>query len=256
MNGEDSIKWPNLIELHTTSHKWDEADAELYYLEQLERFKEINPHLKRPELEFARHILDNTPKALPTKQNLITVKRLVNQGKDEEGKTSIEFQVQGLYSDLDEMPQYIRSFVEEQREIAQAQYNFRQITRVVIGKLLQDPSPQARQLVSTEFDALQAEVRELREAVEEARGERKKWTIEEQIVCLHELGIIQALKKKNPSSENAIAKAIAPALNQKHDSIQPKLNKYFKPERQSEILTPERVDKVKKEIEAAGINSI
>lgn len=33
MNEGDSINWPNLIGLRLSSHKWDEAEAELYCLE-------------------------------------------------------------------------------------------------------------------------------------------------------------------------------------------------------------------------------
>lgn len=253
MNEGDSINWPNLIGLRLSSHKWDEAEAELYYLEQLEQFKVNNPQLKSPELVFARHILDNTPKALPDTSQPITVKNIENRGRDEKGRSLIDLSNKQVYQSLEDAPPDIQSFVEFQREVARAQYNFRAIARVVIQKLLQDPRPQARQLVSEEFNALQAEVKELREAIE---NKPENWRIEEQIVCLHELGIIQALHDKNPSSINAIAKALAPALNRKVTSLQPKLNTYFSKEEQSKILTPERVEKVKAIIRGARIDSI
>lgn len=250
---DQEIKFPELLELHLKAHQWDEAEAKLYYTEKLMRFKKDNPDLESPEQSFARYILNSTPKNLPTEDEPIKVQRIVGVDNSEDKKKGAVILKDEVFESLDETPEDLRSFMIELRQLQTAKFNFRKLASVVISELLRSANSSSQQMGQIELARLTEKVDKLEE---EASNDPRKWTIEEQLVCLHELGILQRLKDKNPSSDNALANALAPALNRKPTSLQNKIRKYYNDVEQSEILTQERLDKVRAILSGLNIDSI
>lgn len=250
---DQEIKFPELIELHLKAHQWDEAEAKLYYLDQLTQFKQDNSHLENPEQRFAKYILESTPKNLPNENEPVKVQRIVGLDNGEDKNKGAVILKEEVFESLDETPEDLKSFMIELRQLQKAKFNFRKLANVAISELLRSADSYSQRIG---YMALEKVTERLGALEEEVSNEPQKWTIEEQLVCLHELGVLSCLKDKNPSSDNALAKALAPALNRKPTSIQPKLRKYYNSQEKPEILTKDRLDKVRNILTKLDIDSI